>query len=224
MRWKSLTSGLAAAVLSVTAAQAQTPSTYVEVDLSDKRLTYVEDGRVRFEAPVAIGRDGYETPLGWHRILTEEPEPCWTPTDSFYRDIAAGEWDLVRMRVGDEHALSDGYRVVVRPGSFPDHCRGATAEMGLVSPRQIYSPIEPGKVERRDGKLFVPPIGAKQRHLPGVMGPLRFRFVEDYYIHGTNNNPSIGEEASRGCVRLYNHDVLELGRLVDVGTPVHIKR
>ncbi|AJY76404.1 L,D-transpeptidase [Paenibacillus beijingensis] len=44
-----------------------------------------------------------------------------------------------------------------------------------------------------------------------------------YGIHGTNDPSSIGRAVSRGCIRLYNADVLELSRLVPIGTRVTIR-
>ncbi|TCQ02600.1 L,D-transpeptidase-like protein [Serpentinicella alkaliphila] len=43
-----------------------------------------------------------------------------------------------------------------------------------------------------------------------------------YGIHGTNNPNSIGHAASAGCVRMYNHDVIELYNTVPIGTIVNI--
>jgi hypothetical protein len=42
-------------------------------------------------------------------------------------------------------------------------------------------------------------------------------------IHGTNEPGAIGRRISNGCVRLRNADILRLGRLVGVGTPVLVK-
>lgn len=44
-----------------------------------------------------------------------------------------------------------------------------------------------------------------------------------YAIHGTNNPSSIGKEASHGCVRLFNEDVVKLARIVGPGTDVLIR-
>jgi L,D-transpeptidase ErfK/SrfK len=44
-----------------------------------------------------------------------------------------------------------------------------------------------------------------------------------YGIHGTNNPSSIGKSVSLGCIRMYNHDVLELASLVPNGTKVLIR-
>ncbi|MFJ5963610.1 L,D-transpeptidase family protein [Bacillus sp. NPDC093026] len=45
-----------------------------------------------------------------------------------------------------------------------------------------------------------------------------------YGIHGTNNPSSIGKAVSRGCIRMYNQDVIELASLVPNGTPVTISQ
>jgi lipoprotein-anchoring transpeptidase ErfK/SrfK len=44
-----------------------------------------------------------------------------------------------------------------------------------------------------------------------------------YGIHGTNDPGSIGKQVSKGCIRMYNTDVLELSRKVLVGTIVTIR-
>jgi lipoprotein-anchoring transpeptidase ErfK/SrfK len=46
----------------------------------------------------------------------------------------------------------------------------------------------------------------------------------EYAIHGTNNPASIGGFVSYGCIRMYNRDIRQLYRLVDVGTPVVVER
>jgi lipoprotein-anchoring transpeptidase ErfK/SrfK len=46
----------------------------------------------------------------------------------------------------------------------------------------------------------------------------------EYAIHGTNRPQSIGGFVSYGCIRMYNRDIVELYRLVAVGTPVIIEQ
>jgi len=41
-------------------------------------------------------------------------------------------------------------------------------------------------------------------------------------IHGTNARGSVGKEASNGCIRLFNEDILRLRDLAPAGTPVEI--
>ncbi len=52
-------------------------------------------------------------------------------------------------------------------------------------------------------------------------------YVDTYnryiYIHGTSDEDKIGTPASIGCIRMLNKDVVELYRLVDVGTEVLIE-
>ncbi|KKK34374.1 L,D-transpeptidase [Mesobacillus campisalis] len=44
-----------------------------------------------------------------------------------------------------------------------------------------------------------------------------------YGIHGTNDPSSIGKAVSKGCIRMFNKDVLELARTVPNGTRVTIR-
>jgi len=41
-------------------------------------------------------------------------------------------------------------------------------------------------------------------------------------IHGNNDEASIGHNATSGCVRMYNRDIVQLERYIQVGTPVII--
>ncbi len=43
-----------------------------------------------------------------------------------------------------------------------------------------------------------------------------------YGIHGTNKPGSIGSRSSHGCIRMFNSQVIELYKMVKVGTPVFI--
>jgi lipoprotein-anchoring transpeptidase ErfK/SrfK len=58
------------------------------------------------------------------------------------------------------------------------------------------------------------PFGARWLGLDAPYG--------DYGIHGTNNPSSIGKNISNGCIRMFNKDVIELGKLVPIGTIVKI--
>ncbi len=46
------------------------------------------------------------------------------------------------------------------------------------------------------------------------------RFI---YIHGTNHEDTIGTPTSIGCIRMCNQDIINLYRLVDVGSEVLIE-
>ncbi len=47
--------------------------------------------------------------------------------------------------------------------------------------------------------------------------------VSEYAIHGTNAPGSVGGFVSYGCIRMYNHDILDLFERVHVGTSVVVK-
>jgi len=52
-------------------------------------------------------------------------------------------------------------------------------------------------------------------------------YVDTYqryiYIHGTNNEDSIGTPSSIGCIRMRNRDVVDLYRRVEIGSEVLIE-
>ncbi|MCM3569413.1 L,D-transpeptidase [Neobacillus mesonae] len=81
------------------------------------------------------------------------------------------------------------------------------------------------------GKILSPtPSGTytiinKQSHPGGPFGVLWMGLSKPHYgIHGTNNPASIGKNVSHGCIRMFNHDVLELSSKVQIGTKVLIHK
>jgi lipoprotein-anchoring transpeptidase ErfK/SrfK len=58
-------------------------------------------------------------------------------------------------------------------------------------------------------------------------GRNRGGYVDSYqryiYIHGTSDEDNIGTPASIGCIRMRNNDIVELYRLVDIGSEVLIE-
>ncbi|WP_026689628.1 L,D-transpeptidase family protein [Alteribacter aurantiacus] len=77
--------------------------------------------------------------------------------------------------------------------------------------------------------LFDTPIGDfiivnREPNPGGPFGALWLSLSKKSYgIHGTNDPSSIGQAVSRGCVRMFNNDVLELGSIVPNGTRVSIR-
>lgn len=63
---------------------------------------------------------------------------------------------------------------------------------------------------------------------PGAHNPLGQRAIylgwSEYRIHGTNAPGSIGAEASSGCFRMHNADVIDLFDRVHIGAPVIVQR
>lgn len=63
----------------------------------------------------------------------------------------------------------------------------------------------------------------KQANPGGPFGAFWMGLSKPHYgIHGTNDPSSIGKSVSHGCIRMYNKDVVELSKLVPIGTPVTI--
>ena len=59
----------------------------------------------------------------------------------------------------------------------------------------------------------------------GPFGVLWMGLSKPHYgIHGTNNPASIGKNVSHGCIRMFNHDVLDLSSRVPIGTRVAIHK
>ncbi len=80
----------------------------------------------------------------------------------------------------------------------------------------------PASIRRENPRLpRVIPGGSP--HNPMGAAALTMRGGE-YAIHGTNRPELIGGFVSHGCIRMYNSDIRELSRLVDVGTPVVVER
>jgi lipoprotein-anchoring transpeptidase ErfK/SrfK len=67
-------------------------------------------------------------------------------------------------------------------------------------------------------------IATKAMYPGGVFGSRWMGLsIPTYGIHGTNSPPSIGQAVSKGCIRMYNHDVEVLYQYVEIGTPVSIQ-
>jgi lipoprotein-anchoring transpeptidase ErfK/SrfK len=82
---------------------------------------------------------------------------------------------------------------------------------------------EPPQEIRREHPNLPPVIPGGAANNPMGEAALTLRGGE-YAIHGTNRPQSIGGFVSYGCIRMYNRDIVELYRLVDVGTPVIVER
>jgi lipoprotein-anchoring transpeptidase ErfK/SrfK len=86
--------------------------------------------------------------------------------------------------------------------------------------RPAWSP--PAMIRRENPRLpKVIPGGAANNPMGEAALTLR---GGEYAIHGTNRPYLIGGFVSHGCIRMYNSDIRELYRLVDIGTPVIVER
>lgn len=194
----------------------------IVISREQRRLWLMRGDSAVFAAPVAVGRDtifryrgkayDFSTPTGRREVLDKEESPDWVPPNWHYYEIAA-ERDLEPVHLGrnERILLSDSTWIEVRDG-----------EVGRVNRFGNWHPFTPGTEIIFDDKIFVPPIPSPQRQIPRVLGTHRLILGDGYLIHGTPEEDSIGEEASHGCVRMFNRDVEELYQVVDTGTPVYI--
>ena len=86
--------------------------------------------------------------------------------------------------------------------------------------KPAWSP--PAEIKRDKPKLpNVIPGGSPRNPMGAAAMTL---FGGEYAIHGTNVPNSIGGFVSYGCIRMYNHDVMDLYERVGVGTTVVVAR
>jgi lipoprotein-anchoring transpeptidase ErfK/SrfK len=108
--------------------------------------------------------------------------------------------------VGREEALNfRGSAVIGRKAEWPRWT--PTATMMATMPRyRAYAGGMAGGIGN--------PLGARALYL--------YRGDRDTYfrLHGTNEPETIGTAVSSGCIRLFNHDIIDLYNRVPVGTPV----
>lgn len=196
--------------------------TRVVVSTATRSLWLMQDTTVLFKAPIAVGRStrlvykgreyDFTTPVGKRKVLGKATSPMWTPPDWHYYEIAQERGlEPVFLKKTSKIRLSDSTRIEVRK-----------TQVGRVNKFGNFWPFTPGKEIVFDGKIFVPPFGTEQRTVPEVLGTHKLEMGDGYLIHGTNEEGSIGDAVSHGCIRMYNQDVAELFTVVPVGTPVYI--
>jgi lipoprotein-anchoring transpeptidase ErfK/SrfK len=98
-----------------------------------------------------------------------------------------------------------------------------TARIGMKRENPMWTP-PPEMIERTPkyakwangmpGGIAANPLGARALYLFNKRGDTGFR------IHGTNAPGSIGSAASSGCIRMLNHEVIDLYNMTRSGTKV----
>jgi lipoprotein-anchoring transpeptidase ErfK/SrfK len=101
--------------------------------------------------------------------------------------------------------------------------RGKTwTGVSYISGKYLKPAWSPPEEVRRDkpGIANVIPGGAPDNPMGAAALTLS---VDEYAIHGTNNPRSIGGYVSYGCIRMHNHDIMDLYARVQVGTRVVVQ-
>lgn len=196
--------------------------TRIVISTESRSLWLLRDSVPLLKAPIAVGRSkrlvykgkeyDFTTPVGKRKVLMKATTPIWTPPDWHYFEIAVEQnLEPVFLKMNSRIKLQDGTRIEVRKG-----------QVGRINQYGNFWPFTPGKEIIFDGKIFIPPIGTAQRKVPEVLGTHKLEMGEGYLIHGTNEEGSIGEAVSHGCIRMYNDDVARLYALAEVGTAIYI--
>ncbi len=128
-----------------------------------------------------------------------------TPARRLYYVLGNGKAIRYAVSVGKEGKQLRGNAYVGRKAEWPNWT--PTANMIRNDPRnRKYAGGVPGGINN--------PLGARALYLYRGGGDLNFR------IHGTNQPNSIGYAMSSGCIRMLNHDVIDLYNRVPTGAKV----
>lgn len=196
--------------------------TRIVVSTAERTLWLMRGPNVLMIAPVAVGMHeaftwagttyDFKTPHSQRKVRAKGEMPLWVPPDWHYFEKAAQDHlTPVQLKKGQIVELTDGTRIEVRGD-----------EVGRVNQFGNFWPFTPGTEIIFEGRIFIPPMGSAQRKVPSVLGTHKLEIGDGYLIHGTNEETSIGEAVSHGCVRMYNEDIERLYASVPMGTAVYI--
>ncbi|MBP3708503.1 MAG: L,D-transpeptidase family protein [Clostridia bacterium] len=148
-------------------------------------------------------------------LSSTKPEPIQQPEPEIYSEPSSGGSTINNLIIINSRNNTLRYYV---GGSLRRSYRCATGTSGTPTPQGKFSVFEK-LVDRPYYKQNIPG-GAPNNPL----GPRWMQFKGGgYAIHGTNTESSIGTNASHGCVRMHNSEVIELYDMVPIGTTVIVK-
>lgn len=195
----------------------------VLISLHDRQLMAVDGVDTLLVAPVAVGMDTtitfkgqswrFETPRGRRTVLRKEKDPVWIPPVWHYAEVAAKRGlELATLVPGRPVKVGQGRILTVRGG-----------KVGLILPEDSSFAELPVDEEIIFGDtLYIPPANTENRRIPGELGRFRLDMGNGYLLHGTPYEDSVGQNATHGCIRLYDEDIEWLYTHVPVGTSVFI--
>lgn len=173
---------------------------YLVVSLAERRVLYIRGNDTIFRAPVAIG-SGKTITIGGVTKRFQTPRGKMAITHKELNPVwVPPNWHYI------EYARARGLGVVDMSNASPGALAGYPA----------------GRVPVRGGSVIIPPWGSPQRQHKGILGAAKLEMYDGYYFHGTDNERSVGNAASHGCLRMRRDDILWMYRNVAVGTPVFI--
>ena len=173
---------------------------YLVVSLAERRVLMIQGNDTVFRAPVAIGS-------GKTVVIDGVTKRFQTPRGKM--SITSKELDPVWVPPNwhyVEVARRNGLGIIDMSNASPNALRGYPA----------------GQVPIRGGSVIIPPWGSPQRQYRGKLGAAKLEMYDGYYFHGTDNESSVGDAASHGCLRMRRDDILWMYKNVPTGTPVYI--
>jgi hypothetical protein len=193
----------------------------VVVSLQDRHVWAIVGMDTVLSAPAAVAKGTtleygnsswrFSTPRGARTVLSKEADPIWQPPDWLYAETALEHGlKLDHLYAGKPVKLGDGRSLTVR-GDY----------VGIVENGQ-FAALPTDEHIVFNGRLYIPPMGTKNRHVEGELGKFRLNLGDGYLLHGTPYKNSIGMAATHGCVRLRDEDIEWLYEHVPVGTKVYI--
>jgi L,D-transpeptidase catalytic domain len=188
----------------------------------DRLLSVLQGTDTVFQAPIGVGTGlsfaygahtwRFATPPGEWRVLRKLIEPVWVPPDWHYAETARNhDLRLVRLPPAG-FTLRSGARLEIRNNA-----------VGIVFPGEAFAQLPIDEHIVFDGRLFIPPLGTRNRKVTGNLGRYALDLGRGYLIHGTTNQASIGEASTHGCIRVRDDDLLWLFDNVPLGTRVVIR-
>jgi lipoprotein-anchoring transpeptidase ErfK/SrfK len=131
-----------------------------------------------------------------------------TPRRHLYFVLAGKKAVRYGCGVGKAGFEFKGAGVIGRTAIWPHWA--PTPNMIAVQP-QRYGPVKAGMAGGIDN-----PLGARALYI------YRDGQESNYRVHGTDDPSTIGEAVSSGCIRLFNHDVIDLHSRVARGAPIMV--
>ncbi|HEY9230050.1 MAG TPA: L,D-transpeptidase family protein [Gemmatimonadaceae bacterium] len=193
----------------------------IVVSLQDRHVWALIGRDTVLSAPAAVAKGTtlefgnsawkFVTPRGVRTVLGKDADPIWQPPEWLYAETAlANDLKLGHIYVGKPIKLRDGRILTVRDGYVGIMDGGVFGRL----------PIDEHIVF--EGKLYIPPMGTKNRMVEGELGKYRLNLGDGYLLHGTPYKESIGMAATHGCIRLRDEDIEWLYDHIPVGTKVYI--
>jgi len=177
--------------------------------IGEQRLNYAAKPEEKFPLP-AMHLDKVKPELRRQEVAYDTSHPAGTvvvdtPARRLYYVIGDGRAMRYGVGVGRQGLALKGDAYIGRKSEWPSWT--PTANMMRRDPRNLkFAGGMPGGPNN--------PLGARALYLYRSGNDTMFR------LHGTNQPQSIGHAMSSGCIRMLNHDIIDLYSRVPVGSKV----